>query len=556
MNWFKNRSITAKLVGSFVVVAFVAGVVGLVGIRNIRTINNADTMLYETITLPLQDLGELSTAYQEVQVVLRDIVMATDDRERNQFAGTIPALTRTISTLAARTDSAATSPELRRAYEAFAASRTAFLPVRDRVIQLARAGRSAEATRLLQGDARDRTADVLVALDSLRVIKARDAKATSEGNTAIANRAVATMVAFIVGGALLAIGLGLFVARLIARPIGRTVDVLEKLAEGDLTQRLAVDTTDEVGRMGTALNRAIESMRDAMTAIRQNATTLASSSEELSAVSTQMGSNAEETAAQSNVVSAAAEQVSTNIQTVATGAEEMSASIKEIAKNASAAAKVASTAVVVADQTNSTISKLGESSAEIGNVLKVITSIAEQTNLLALNATIEAARAGEAGKGFAVVANEVKELAKETARATEDISRKIQAIQADTQGAVAAIGEITSVIRQINDISGSIASAVEEQAGTTNEIVRNVAEAAKGSGEIAQNITGVATAAQSTTSGAQDSRTAAAELAKMAAELQALVARFRIETGGIATPVVARVPASAKPLGPRLERAA
>jgi methyl-accepting chemotaxis protein len=262
-------------------------------------------------------------------------------------------------------------------------------------------------------------------------------------------------------------------------------------------------------------------------AVTQNANALAASSEELTAVSEQMGSNAEETAAQSNVVSAASEQVSKNVQTVATGTEEMSASIKEIAKNANDAARIATSAVKVAETTNVTIGKLGESSIEIGKVIKVITSIAQQTNLLALNATIEAARAGEAGKGFAVVANEVKELAKETAKATEDISQKIEAIQGDTKGAVEAIGQIGGIINQINDISNTIASAVEEQTATTNEIGRNVAEAAKGSTEIASNITGVAQAASSTSDGARQSREAAVQLAKMAADLQHLVSRFK-----------------------------
>lgn len=260
--------------------------------------------------------------------------------------------------------------------------------------------------------------------------------------------------------------------------------------------------------------------------VAENSSTMAAASEELSAVSTQMASNAEETAAQAGVVSAASEQVSRNTQTVATGIEEMSASIKEIAKNATEAARVATSAVKVAETTNSTIGKLGESSAEIGKVIKVITSIAQQTNLLALNATIEAARAGEAGKGFAVVANEVKELAKETAKATEDISQKIEAIQSDTKGAVSAIGQISQVINQINDISNTIASAVEEQTATTNEISRNVTEASKGTSEIAQNITSVAEAARSTTEGAGNSQRAAAELARMAAELQAVVNEF------------------------------
>jgi len=277
----------------------------------------------------------------------------------------------------------------------------------------------------------------------------------------------------------------------------------------------------------TAAKRMEFEVKDAVRGITQNAQALATSSEELTSLSQQMGATAEETSTQANVVAAAAEQVSRNVQTVATGTEEMSASIREIAKNANDAAKVATSAVKVANTTNQTVAKLGESSAEIGKVIKVITSIAQQTNLLALNATIEAARAGEAGKGFAVVANEVKELAKETAKATEDISQKIEAIQGDTQGAVQAIAQIGEIINQINDISNTIASAVEEQTATTNEITRSVTEAAKGSVEIAQNITGVAQAARSTTEGASDTQRASAALAKMATELQMLVSRFK-----------------------------
>ncbi|MBI2688282.1 MAG: PAS domain-containing methyl-accepting chemotaxis protein [Acidobacteria bacterium] len=246
---------------------------------------------------------------------------------------------------------------------------------------------------------------------------------------------------------------------------------------------------------------------------------LNTSSQNLNAISRMMGASAEETASQATIVSASSEQVSKSVQTVAAGTEEMTASIREIAKNASEAARVASAAVKVADTTNVTIGKLGDSSLEIGKVIKVITSIAQQTNLLALNATIEAARAGEAGKGFAVVANEVKELAKETAKATEDISQKIEAIQGDTKGAVSAIGQIREVINQINDISNTIASAVEEQTATTAEISRNIAEAANGTTQIVETIAGVATAALETSKGASTTQEAATELTTIAGTL-------------------------------------
>lgn len=274
------------------------------------------------------------------------------------------------------------------------------------------------------------------------------------------------------------------------------------------------------------VNQMLEAVASPLRSTAEDASTLATSSEELTAVSQVMASTAEETAVQANVVSAASEQVSRNVASVATASEQMQASIREISKNANDSARVAKNAVSMAHSTNDTMKKLGQSSQEIGNVIKVITSIAQQTNLLALNATIEAARAGEAGKGFAVVANEVKELAKQTAKATEEISQKIEAIQGDTKGAVIAIEEIGSIINQINDISNSIASAVEEQTVTTNEIGRSVTEAAQGVNEIAKNIGGVATSAKNTTQGANDTKTASVELSQMAARLQASVAKF------------------------------
>jgi methyl-accepting chemotaxis protein len=335
------------------------------------------------------------------------------------------------------------------------------------------------------------------------------------------------------GGALglalvLAVVLSVWATRSVVRPLAVVVDALGRLEAGDLTARAELGTRDELGRLGAALDNTVDSLRGTVTALAEHAGSLSTASDELTSVSVQLALSAEQASSQADGVTRAAEQVSQNVDTVAGGASEMGESIREIASNAGEAAQVASQAVQVAEETNTTVARLGVSSSEIGNVVKVITSIAEQTNLLALNATIEAARAGEAGKGFAVVAGEVKDLAQETAKATDDITQRVNTIQADTANAVGAIERIAEIVGRISDYQTVIAAAVEEQTATTQEMSRNVVEAANSSREIATSIAGVAAASATTTSGAGMSREAAADLAQIGGELHALVARFRL----------------------------
>jgi methyl-accepting chemotaxis protein len=309
--------------------------------------------------------------------------------------------------------------------------------------------------------------------------------------------------------------------------IGALVETARALGSGDLTADHSETGQDEIGEVVRLLDSARHSMAETLRGVAGTSQVVSGAARNLGESSTEVSAMAQETSAQAGVVAAAAEQVSRNIEFVATGAEEMGASIREIASNATEAAQVASRATDVAQQTSQTVAKLGESSEQIGTVVRAITSIAEQTNLLALNATIEAARAGDAGKGFAVVASEVKELAQETARATEDIAQRVEAIQQDTAGAVAAIAEITEIVESINTFQGTIASAVEEQTATTAEIGRSVTEAASGAQEIATNIAGVAQSA------AQSAETVSAmggethELAAQSTELQERLAAFK-----------------------------
>jgi methyl-accepting chemotaxis protein len=348
------------------------------------------------------------------------------------------------------------------------------------------------------------------------------AAAAAAGNEA--NSVHAELVIFALVGLAVLVAASALIARSVTGPVRRSVGALERVAGGDYTVQIDTTGTDEVGDMSRALATAVGSVRHAFAEIHGCAEALGSASEELAAISQQMSGHSEETATQANAVSAAAEQISSNVGAVAASAEEMSASIAEIARSMGEATRVAQEGADMAQSTGATVARLGESSSEIGEVVKAITSIAQQTNLLALNATIEAARAGEAGRGFAIVANEVKELAKETAKATEDIASRIEAIQGDSGAAISAIGGIAGIMGKINEAQGTIASAVEEQTATTGEIGRAVHEAAAGSAEIARNVAGVAASAEEASMGASNSKQAAGELARLAGSLQQLLA--------------------------------
>jgi methyl-accepting chemotaxis protein len=406
-----------------------------------------------------------------------------------------------------------------------------FMALDEHIVTLLREGTPAEtgeASGLVTGEATQVFDTLATDVDALDNSIGAASRASVVAANEVADRSRAVMLGF--GALSLALGgvLAVAITRSVTKPLRRMRAVLGTVATGDLTPRVPAASGDEVGQIGTALNGTLDTMSGTIETIAAGALTLSSSSEELSVVSQDMSGTAEETAVQAAMVSAAAEEVSSNLSAVSAGAGELGASIREIAENTTEAATVASRAVSVAHATNETVLRLGAGATEIGEVIRVITSIAEQTNLLALNATIEAARAGEGGKGFAVVANEVKDLARKTARSSEQIGHRIETIQSDTREAVAAIAQITAIIGDINDLQNVVAAAVEEQSVTTGEMSSSIAEAAVGSTDIARSIVGVAEAAAANTEGAANTHASAEELARLASDLLAVVGRFVI----------------------------
>jgi methyl-accepting chemotaxis protein len=530
MGWFARLSIKSKVM--FLVVAFAGSTAILLGgflmtiqaVRingtNYERVRDAQDIISDALPPPLFIVESHMVALQMQNATdagrLRALIdkshkLREEYNERHRFWQT-----------------RSFDPELKRDLleQSYAPAQAFFDTMEQKFIPALQAGKRDEAMAILTGDLQraydEHYGHVLKVIDGARAQVARVERESTEY--------AQNHVMFQIGLAIVLL-LPLFLLagaahRSIMGPLRNSMEVFRAFANRNFTMRFEGGTDGEMAEVADAVNQAGASIREALTQIASHAETLATASDELKLVSEQMSANAEETAAQANVVSAASEQVMKSVKTVAVSAEQMNGSIRDIAGNTNQAANVTSDAVRIAENANGAVLRLGDSSTEIGKVIKVINSIAEQTNLLALNATIEAARAGEAGKGFAVVANEVKELAKETAKATQDIARKIETIQTDTGGAVGAIGEIRQAINRVNDIQSTVATAIQQQAVTTTEIEKNVNHGARGTEEISANIAGVAQAARSTSSGASDTQRAAGELAKMASELRKVVSGF------------------------------
>jgi methyl-accepting chemotaxis protein len=550
-------SIRSLLLGLFALMVAIIGGQGYLANSKVSAVNDSVIDL-ATNWLPSVDvIRDMNTIVGKYRISEARHIMSIDDAGMDAVEKDLDASAAQLAAARKRYEPMIASDEERRTYEDFGKGWDAYQKLHGKLMPLSRANKNEEAAALFKGEMKD--AFFRIDSDIEKDIKINLKGADEATEKAAANySATHTLILLIVGAGLaIAVGAMAFSFYGIARPLGQLNGAMGEMANGNLDIKIpGTDRRDEIGAMAKTITVIRENAeREALAkqeaaqregkaraeqrkadmhkladqfqaAVGQIIDTVSSTSTELEAAAHTLTKTAETTQELSTTVAAASEEASANVNSVASASEELASSVSEIARQVHESSKIACEAVKQAEKTDARIAELSQAATRIGDVVKLITSVAEQTNLLALNATIEAARAGEAGRGFAVVASEVKALAAQTAKATEEISTQIAGMQTATQESVGAIKEISGTIGRISEIAAAIAAAVEEQGAATQEISRNVQQAAQGTAQVASNITDVNRGAGETGAASAQVLSSAQSLSKESNHLKLEVDKF------------------------------
>jgi methyl-accepting chemotaxis protein len=558
VNWFQNLTIRSKVISAFAIVLVVTAVLGVFAINRLSAVNDNVQTIATNYLVAIDGLGDFSfSAMRYRQLQASQLIASSLDAKAAQEKKLSEALDEATKGWD-KYNSTVDAGYERNLADKMHAAWTDYVALNEKLVQLSNASKNEQATDAYSGElgtAFNKFQDLLTE-DKNYQRKSTDTEVKDAEETYGSSR---TLIMVVLGLATaLCFATGWMIVNGVSVPIRGMTAAMSRLAQHDLTTEvLGVERKDEVGQMANAVlvfkNSMIEADRlkeeqeaaqraaaarsakvDTLTRdfdqrVQGVVQTVASQATQMQASAQSMSASAEESTKQAGAVAAASEESAANVQTVASAAEELSSSIAEIGRQVSHSSQIAATAVTEAAKANEMVQGLLNASQKIGEIVALINEIADQTNLLALNATIEAARAGEAGKGFAVVAAEVKNLATQTSKATEEIGAQITSVQGATQNAVNAIGSIGKTIGEIDQISAAIAAAVEQQGAATQEIARNVEEAAKGTQEVSSNIGGVTEAANSTGAVANQVLASARSLTEQSGELRSLVQSFLTE---------------------------
>jgi methyl-accepting chemotaxis protein len=552
---FRDFSIRTKVMVAFGVILMVTVALGLFSAQRLGAVNDAAAEIRDNFLPSAAVIGRLQITAQQLRVREVRHILASSEADMGALEKEMATMSDKLQKLRTDYEPLISPGEERNLANDFDKAWKEFMALHEQIRDLARKNEDKKALELFTGKSQEAFAAAVKALDSDLDLNVADGKKAADGGAAIYQTARWLIIVALVIAALLCVGAGFVIVNSIARPIAAMTEAMRRLAKRDMKAEIVgVGRKDEVGAMAEAVqvfkDNMIEADRLAAAQQAENEAkqlraqrldeltrsfegniarvvdTVSSAASQVKATSESLAATAEETSRQATATAAASEQASTNVQTVATATEELAASTNSISEQVNRAAQTATQASSEAQRTDTTVHGLAEAAQKIGEVVQLIQEIASQTNLLALNATIEAARAGEAGKGFAVVASEVKALANQTGKATEDIRQQVEGMQGATQNAASAIGAIVTTIGNINEISTTIASAVEEQGAATQEIARNVQEAARGTQSVSHNIVSVNEAANDTGKAAQQMLGAADSLTREAGALREEVARF------------------------------